>query len=80
MSVKEAVEAPRIHAEDNLIRAEKRVPRDRIDELRRMGHHVEVRRPSEMYFGGVHAALVKQEAWEFEGGADPRRDGIACGY
>jgi len=45
----------------------------RADDLRALGHQVQVRR----HEGGLTAILRKGDGWQ--GGADPRRDGIAKG-
>ncbi len=76
-SIRDAVSSPRIHTQDNLVEMEDRIPKSTIQELQKMGHHVKVRKLSEMYFGGVHAAIVDGG---FDGAADPRRDGMAVGY
>ncbi len=76
-SIRDAVSSPRIHTQDNLVEMESRIPKSTIEGLQKMGHHLKVRKPSEMYFGGVQAALVDGG---FDGAADPRRDGIAAGY
>jgi gamma-glutamyltranspeptidase / glutathione hydrolase len=82
MSAESAVAAPRFHTQDSLIQVESGIERGSVEKLREMGHLVESKRPSSarLYFGGVHAALVRSENGELEGGADPRRDGTALGY
>ncbi len=86
MNVEQAVGVPRIHTDDNLVQVESRIPHMTVEGLRRMGHVVEIKRPSEvsrithLYFGGVHAALLRPDTGELEGGADPRRQGAALGY
>jgi len=80
MSVEDAVAAPRIHVKDTLVQAEGRIAPKTIAALRKMGHDLEVRRPMEIYFGGVHAAYSNGTTGELEGGADPRRDGESAGY
>jgi gamma-glutamyltranspeptidase/glutathione hydrolase len=76
-SIHDAVASPRIHTQDNFVEMESRIPKSTIRELKEMGHHLKVRRPCEMYFGGVHAALIDGG---FDGAADPRRDGVSSGY
>ncbi len=76
-SIRDAVSSPRIHTQDSLVEMESRIPKSTIQKLQEMGHHLKVRKPSEMYFGGVQAAIVDGG---FDGAADPRRDGIAVGY
>jgi len=80
MSVEDAVAAPRIHVNGALVQAESRIAPHTLAALRKMGHKVEVRRPMEIYFGGVHAAYSNRITGELDGGADPRRDGEPAGY
>ena len=47
--------------------------------LRARGYEIEARPPLDMYFGGVHAVLVRPDG-TLIGVADPRRDGAARGY
>jgi gamma-glutamyltranspeptidase/glutathione hydrolase len=82
MSAENAVGAPRIHIQDDLIQVEKGIQSESVEKLREMGHLVGSKQPSSarLYFGGVHVALVRSENSELEGGADPRRDGTTLGY
>ncbi len=79
LPMERAVGSPRIHIQGDEIEAESRISRASIDALRRMGHRVKLKRPRELYFGGVHAAMISSDD-RLEGVADPRRDGIASGY
>jgi gamma-glutamyltranspeptidase/glutathione hydrolase len=74
-----AVASPRIHIQADEIEAEGRIPKASVDSLQRIGHRVKSRRPRELYFGGVHAAMIRSDG-RLEGVADPRRDGTASGY
>jgi gamma-glutamyltranspeptidase/glutathione hydrolase len=83
MPLQEAVAAPRIHTQGNLIQAEKGVPSNSMVALRKMGHIVETTKRdlswrAGLYFGGVHSALLSPDE-SLEGGPDPRRDGTAMG-
>lgn len=83
MSLQEAVAAPRIHTQSNLIQVEKGIPRNSTVALRKMGHMVESGRrdavwQAGLYFGGVHSALLNLDE-TLEGGPDPRRDGATEG-
>ncbi|HKM74906.1 MAG TPA: gamma-glutamyltransferase [Candidatus Bathyarchaeia archaeon] len=79
LPIEPAVGSPRIHIQNDEIEAESRIPKASIDKLRRMGHRVKSKRPRELYFGGVHAAMISSDN-RLEGVADPRRDGLASGY
>src|SRR5208283_3287501 len=79
LSMERAVCAPRIHIQGDEIEAESRIPRASIDALRQMGHRVKLKRPRELYFGGVHTVMIRSDD-RLEGVADPRRDGVASGY
>jgi gamma-glutamyltranspeptidase/glutathione hydrolase len=77
--IPEAVRSPRIHTLGGEVEAEGRIPKGAISKLQRMGHKVKVRRPRELYFGGVHVAAIRNDG-RLEGAADPRRDGAAYGF
>jgi len=79
LSIENALGSPRIHVQGDQIQAESRLPNKSIGQLRRMGHNVKTKRPRELYFGGVHAAIIRPDG-KFDGAADPRRDGLASGY
>jgi gamma-glutamyltranspeptidase/glutathione hydrolase len=83
MSIKKAVSAPRMHIQQNQVQLENGVGKDSAASLCGMGYDVKVKRPTisqdrGMYFGGVHAAIINPDN-TLEGGADPRRDGLALG-
>ena len=50
-----------------------------LNALRRRGYQLDVSPPYSLYFGGVHAVLVRDDG-VLVGVADPRRDGAAVGY
>jgi gamma-glutamyltranspeptidase/glutathione hydrolase len=52
---------------------------DALAALRQRGYQLTARPPMDMYFGGVHAVLVRDDG-TLVGAADPRRDGAAVGY
>ena len=72
----------RIHIQNRFIQVESGIESGSVEKLKEMGHLVESKLPSSarLYFGGVHAALMRSENSELEGGADPRRDGAALGH
>jgi gamma-glutamyltranspeptidase/glutathione hydrolase len=51
-----------------------------IDQLREMGHAVQVHQGKDLFFGGVHMVLVDPVTGEYSGSADVRRGGNATGY
>jgi gamma-glutamyltranspeptidase/glutathione hydrolase len=82
MPLGDAVTAPRIHVQDDQLLVEDGIPHGSLVGLRRMGHPLQIKRPASpedpgLYFGGVHAALLKPDG--LEGAPDPRRDGLAIG-
>lgn len=83
MTLQEAVAAPRIHTQKDIVQVESGIPISSVAALRVLGHKIEAGRRdiswrSGLYFGGVHSALVKPDG-TLEGGPDPRRDGAALG-
>jgi gamma-glutamyltranspeptidase/glutathione hydrolase len=83
MGLMEAVAAPRIHMIGSRIQLEESMGGSVCRDLRKMGHAVELKKlvakddPS-LYFGGVHAAMVRDDG-SLIGAPDPRRDGLAIG-
>ena len=74
MSMLEAVAAPRVSATSDAIDVSNRVPRFVTDALEAKGY--EVRRSFLTYaFAGVHGIAIEDRQWQ--GGADPGRDGMA---
>jgi gamma-glutamyltranspeptidase/glutathione hydrolase len=83
MNVGDAVRAPRIHVQENLLQIEAGISVETVGGLRRMGHAARVMRSRDpldpgLYFGGVHAVQLRPDG-VLEGAADPRRDGQALG-
>lgn len=79
MGIQEAIDAPRIHAEDEVLHLEGGFDPVVRDELRSMGHLLDVRAPRDFFFGGAHGVMRDAATKEFLGGADPRREGRAIG-
>ncbi len=82
MSIQAAVDAPRIHAEANLLEAamENRVPEDVRERLAALGHQITVR---DAYSGGfalIQALRIDPVSGLYFGGSDPRTHGAAKGY
>ncbi len=79
MNLQQAINAPRIHWEQDLF-MEPRIPDAIRLELVRMGYSVKVLNPFDFYFGGVQGILIDPQTGKLYGAADPRRDGAAIGY
>jgi gamma-glutamyltranspeptidase/glutathione hydrolase len=77
-----AVDAPRfsvrVTAEE--ITMEKRFNDTVISRLEALGYDIKQTVPYDVYMGGVHLILVDWPNHRYIGIADPRRDGVACGY
>jgi gamma-glutamyltranspeptidase/glutathione hydrolase len=81
MDIQTAIETPRINNyESGKLKIESRIPEDVQDELRAMGHEIDVRKAYDLYFGGAQGVVIDHETGKLHGGADPRRDGKAVGY
>jgi gamma-glutamyltranspeptidase/glutathione hydrolase len=74
MSMLEAVAAPRITVNSNIIDVSNRIPHFVTDDLQRRGYPVQ-RSPFSYVFAGVHGIRIRDGKWD--GGADPGRDGMA---
>jgi gamma-glutamyltranspeptidase/glutathione hydrolase len=73
MDAQSAVEAPRVHWEDEVVYAE---PGIAVAELEASGRVVMPFRAPNLFFGGAQAA-VREGPDHFSGGGDPRRGGAA---
>jgi gamma-glutamyltranspeptidase/glutathione hydrolase len=74
LSMQDAIALPRIANLNGATELEEGTPlADQADALRELGHGVQVRR----HDGGLTGVHRTPEGWE--GGADPRRDGVAKG-
>jgi gamma-glutamyltranspeptidase/glutathione hydrolase len=76
MSMTEAVAAPRFTANSDIIDVCNRIPGYVTDELEALGYHI-ARSYRSYTFAGVHGIRVQKGNWD--GGADPGRDGMALG-
>ncbi len=81
MDIQEAINAPRInqYAQGDL-KVEDRIPESVLDELREMGHGIDIRGEYDAYFGGAQGITIDSQSGEIHAGADPRRDGKALAY
>ena len=78
LHAQEAVNAPRLHVEDDVVEAEPGVDEAALDQLERRGWKVRRHRGRSLYFGGVQAVARDPETGELSGGGDPRRGGVAA--
>jgi gamma-glutamyltranspeptidase/glutathione hydrolase len=81
MDVQQAINAPRVNAENGPLSLEVLYP-DRAaleKELRQRGWMVQTQKPWYEVWGGAQAIRVRPDG-SLEGGADPRREGVARGY
>ena len=56
-----------------------RISNDIINQLKELGHQVELHPDFDNYFGGAQGIIISKDG-ELDGGADSRRDGVAIGY
>ncbi len=76
--IQTAIVAPRFRLFDGRkVLIEGRVPAAVTDQLVRLGHEVERAADLTRLVGGVHAVCFDPSTGHFDGGADPRRDGVA---
>ncbi len=76
-----AVAMPRIYPayQSRRVQLEQGFASEALAGLRARGYDLAVQPPYDMFFGGVHVVLVRDDGW-LVGAADPRRDGAAVGY
>lgn len=77
MDPQEAMDAPRVFHNDDMVSAERSVSAEAIEGLRRRGHTVTT--PHEP-LGGGQLVLIDWEKGTLTGASDPRKDGMALGY
>ncbi len=81
-SPEKANEAPRFCSRKwaDYITVEARIPDEVLNELRKMGHPIEVKEDMDLFFGGVQLILMDAQKNIKIGSSDPRRSGVAMGY
>jgi gamma-glutamyltranspeptidase/glutathione hydrolase len=72
--LKEAIEAPRIHWEDNRVQVEPEIPEKVLERLKKQ-YTMNIWKEKSVYFGGVHAVTGDMEGW-----GDSRRGGNCLKY
>ncbi|MCG2588004.1 gamma-glutamyltransferase [Rhodohalobacter sulfatireducens] len=75
MDLKEAIQAPRIHFENDFLNIEKGFSEEIIAELSEKYPNHKIWEKGNLFFGGVHAVSVKEG--HFSGFGDPRRGGVS---
>ena len=78
MDPQDAIDAPRIHVEGDLIQAEPGVDGVALDRLAASGEEVFVWDRINLFFGGVQAVTRDPGSGLLAGGADPRRGGAVA--
>ena len=74
LDVEQAVHAPRIHVEDQLLSVEGGFDLERLAPLLEAWPEHQTWRTANLFFGGAHA--VEQHGEDWHGAGDPRRDGV----
>ena len=81
MNVQQAIEAPRFrYYAQRQVKMEERFPLHLRRDLETRGHEVDVIEAWSRLVGGAQGIMVDAEHGTFQGGADPRRDGLALGW
>jgi gamma-glutamyltranspeptidase/glutathione hydrolase len=75
MDLKEAIQAPRIHFENDFLNIEEGFSEEVIEKLSQKFPNHKVWNAGNLFFGGVHAVSVKDG--QFSGFGDPRRGGFS---
>ncbi len=78
LPAQEAVDAPRLHVEGDLVDAEPGVDAEALRSLEASGWRLRPFPERNLYFGGVQAVVRDTETGALTGGGDPRRGGVAC--
>ena len=76
--VQAAVDAPRLHVEQELVDHEPGVDERALESLRQAGWRLRPFAERNLYFGGVQAVAREDGAGELRGAGDPRRGGVAA--
>lgn len=81
MNIQEAIEAPRFRCvQGNQVEMEERFPLHVRRALEDKGHDIDIIEAFSMSVGGCQGLQIDSESGVFQGGADPRRDGLAIGW
>jgi gamma-glutamyltranspeptidase/glutathione hydrolase len=79
MDIKSAINAPRIHNEGKgtIVELENGIPQEIADKVAKSGHHVNLWKTINLFFGGVQAVGIDPKTGKLAGAGDPRRGGVA---
>ena len=77
LHAQEAVDAPRLHVEGDLVDSEPGVDPAALASLESGGWRLRRWEDANLYFGGVQAVARDPRTGELSGGGDPRRGGVA---
>jgi gamma-glutamyltranspeptidase/glutathione hydrolase len=77
LAAQEAVDAPRVHVEGDLVDSEPGVDAGALQSLQASGWRLRRFPDRNLYFGGVQAVVRDAETGGLTGGGDPRRGGAA---
>jgi gamma-glutamyltranspeptidase / glutathione hydrolase len=82
MNAEEANRAPRFYTQKfvDYLYVESGVGEDIINQLKNMGHSVQVYEGVDLFFGGIQLITVDPKTGIYSGSADIRRGGVAIGY
>ena len=78
MDVRDAVDAPRVHFEAQVVSAEPGIDPDALARIERSGIEVDRWTETNMFFGGVQAVTRDIESGELDAAGDPRRGGAVA--
>lgn len=78
MSIEAAIDAPRIHFEDDAIQLETRIESEAIERLKKLGHKINLTTDYNPYFGAAQGILVDPATGNLAGAADRRGEGKAA--
>ncbi|MDA1189831.1 MAG: gamma-glutamyltransferase [Chloroflexi bacterium] len=81
MNIQQAIDQPRLRVyEKTIVEMEERFPGNMRLDLENRGHEVRVLESWSLNVGGGHGIYRDPDEGIFQGGADPRRDGVAIGW
>ena len=77
LNIQEAIDLPRIFALNGLLKIEKSLDKEIVNNLEKIGHSISI---VENAIGGGQCIKIDREEGVLVGGSDPRKDGMAIGY
>lgn len=76
--VKKAIEAPRLHCEDDIVEVEAGFDTEAVDQLSQAGYKVNIWKEKNLFFGGAQGVERDPETGQLSGAGDSRRGGVAA--